>query len=147
MCLNLLLCYSAVRWKSVISRRVKIYKSTVGKWEKKTWETEGEKVRGRSGREEEGGKSTPSTDHVKVNLGRVCFTSHSGRWTTADSRHRFNHSDVKLGICCTHASQSAVSFSFFFSRAAVRPAVRLSFPASASPQRCLSAVPCCRLLA
>lgn len=35
MCLNLLLCYSAVRWKSVISRRVKIYKSTVGKWEKK----------------------------------------------------------------------------------------------------------------
>lgn len=113
MRLNLLLCYSAVRWKSVISRRVKIYKSTVGKREKKTWETEGEKVRGRSGREEEGGKSTPSTDHVKVNLGRVRFTSHSGRWTTADSRHRFNHSDVKLGICCTHASQSAVSFSFF----------------------------------
>lgn len=113
MCLNLLLCYSAVRWKSVISRRVKIYKSTVGKREKKTWETEGEKVRGRSGREEEGGKSTPSTDHVKVNLGRVCFTSHSGRWTTADSRHRFNHSDVKLGICCTHTSQSTVSFSFF----------------------------------
>lgn len=35
MCLNPLLCYSAVRWKSVISRWVKIYKSAVGKWEKK----------------------------------------------------------------------------------------------------------------
>lgn len=37
------------------------------------------------------GKLTPSTNHMLVNLGRVCYVypSHSGRWTATDSRHRY----------------------------------------------------------
>lgn len=147
MCLNLLLCYSAVRWKSVISRRVKIYKSTVGKREKKNVgdrRREGErKVREGRRRREINTIHRPREGKFRPSLFHESLRKVDDRRFKAPLQSLWRETRYLLH---TRISKCRFFF-FFFSRAAVRPAVRLSFPASASPQRCLSAVPCCRLLA